>query len=79
MRRIEISRGRKTDFSRVKREIPQGNRLAEISFLPQPVIRGLDVDQTRRNISGRREVIVKVIVRVVLFDWGTRPEVVGIS
>ena len=78
MRRIEISRGRKTDFSRVKREIPRGNRLAEISFLPQPVIRGLDVDQTRRNISDR-EVIVKVIVRVVLFDWETRPEVVGIS
>lgn len=46
MRRIEISRGRKTDFSRVKREIPRGNRLAEISFLPQPVIRGLDMDQT---------------------------------
>ena len=78
MRRIEISRGRKTDFSRVKREIPRGNRLAEISFLPQPVIRGLDVDQTRRNISDR-EVVVKVIVRVVLFDWGTRPEVAGIS
>lgn len=78
MRRIEISRDRKTDFSRVKREIPQGNRLAEISFLPQPVIRGLDVDQTRRNISDR-EVVVKVIVRVVLFDWETRPEVVGIS
>lgn len=78
MRRIEISRGRKTDFSRVKREIPRGNRLAEISFLPQPVIRGLDVDQTRRNISDR-EVVVKVIVRVVLFDWETRPEVVGIS
>lgn len=78
MRRIEISRDRKTDFSRVKREIPRGNRLAEISFLPQPVIRGLDVDQTRRNISDR-EVVVKVIVRVVLFDWETRPEVVGIS
>lgn len=79
MRRIEISRGRKTDFSRVKREIPRGNRLAEISFLPQPVIRGLNVDQTRRNISGRRGVVVKVIVRLVLFDWGTRPEVAGIS
>lgn len=69
-KRIEISRGRKAGFSRVKREIPRGNRLAEISFPPQPVIRGLGVDQMGGNING--EVVVKVILRFLTWERGRK-------